>query len=154
MLDLSHKPVVLYHASLQRNAEAFRAFESKEHVLSMYVAGLGVECVLQALALRGGSPHDARHSLANWLARCPATLQDIINRDSSTQWNQLLALWSNGLRYLSDEGLLGYLREKGATRGIRGGPLSILRVNAKRLLDAADDIHKKGVAQWLTSARR
>ena len=153
-MELSHRPIVLFHASLERLKESRGAFENRDHVLSMYLSGLAVECILQAIAIYHGSPHDARHDLPNWLAKCPRLLRDQIKGEGAAAWSQILALWDNGLRYLSKQGLLGYLREKKAGRTISGGPDSIIRENARRLLEAADIIHKKGLSQWVSSTRR
>jgi HEPN domain-containing protein len=145
-MQLSHRPIVLFHASLERLKESRIAFENRDHVLSMYLSGVAVECILQAIAIYHGSPHDARHDLPS--------LRDQIKGEGAAAWSQLLALWDNGLRYLSKQGLLGYLREKKTSRRISGGPDSIIRENARRLLDAADIIHKKGLSQWVSSTRR
>jgi hypothetical protein len=153
-MQLSHRPVVLFHASLERLKESRSAFQNRDHVLSMYLAGIAVECILQAIAIHNGSHHDARHDLPKWLSKCPAALQDDIKGQAASAWSELLAVWDNGLRYLSEEGLLGYLREKNASRRISGGPNAIIRENARRLLGAADIIHKRGSAQWVSSTRK
>jgi len=67
-MELSRKPQVLYRASIERITSAHRTFETKDYPLSMYLSGLAVECVLQAVALHHGAIHDARHSLLSWLA--------------------------------------------------------------------------------------
>jgi hypothetical protein len=151
-MELSHQPVVLFHASLERLSESRRAFESHDYALAMYLSGVAVECILQAIALRSGSPHDARHDLPKWLGKCPASLQDSIKGEVA--WSRLVGLWDNGLRYLSVQGLLGYLRQRQATRKISGGPNSIIRENARRLVNSADIIHQKGVAQWVSFTRK
>jgi len=115
-MELSHRPVVLFHASLDRLKESRRAFENHDYTLAMYLSGVAVECILQAIAIRNGSEHDARHDLSNWLAKCPKPLRDVIKGETAAAWSQLLALWDNGLRYLSAAGLLGYLRDKKANR--------------------------------------
>ncbi len=153
-MDLSHKPVVPYHASILRMDECHRSFESRDHVLAAYLSGVAVECILQALALSGGSAHDARHDLSKWLAKSPVALQESINADARAQWSQLVSPWDNGIRYFSDAGFLGYVRDKGVTRGIAGGPDSQIREVARRLRDSADITHKNGVKQWLNFTRK
>src|ERR1035437_10719812 len=104
MFDLSHRPNVLYLASIERMASARRMIDEKPHdyVLASYLAGLAVESILQALALQGGSPHDARHSLSNWLSKCPLAMHDAVK--GAAEWNEIVALWDNGIRYLSFDG--------------------------------------------------
>jgi hypothetical protein len=150
-MELSRKPSVLYHASLERIAGSRRAFRDRDYALAIYLAGLGVECILQAISIRSGSTPDARHDLAAWLAKCPKALRDSIKGSAIVDWNRVAAVWDNGVRYLSRDGLLGYLRDKGRSMGIAGGPESVLRVNATRLINSAAAIHKRGIAQWVSS---
>jgi hypothetical protein len=153
-LDLTHRPNVLYLASIERMHAARQMLDLQppDYVLAAYTAGLAVEAILQALALEGGATHDARHTLSNWLNKCPRSLQDSLK--GSADWNVLLALWDNGLRYLSFDGLLGYLRAKGYAKGKKGGVQSIVRTVVRHLVDAAEVVHKRAVAQWLTCTKR
>jgi hypothetical protein len=154
MLDLSHRPNVLYLASIERMTAARRMVDDKPHdyVLASYLAGLAVETILQALALHGGAAHDARHSLSNWLSKCPSSLHEALK--VSADWNLLVARWDNGIRYLSFDGLLGYFRNKGYVHGKKGGVESIVRAVTKDLVDAAEVIHNKGLAVWVSSAKK
>jgi hypothetical protein len=154
MLDLSHKPNVLYLASIERIASARRMIDHapRDYVLANYVAGLAVESHFQALALEAGASHDARHSLSTWLAKCPASLHDLLK--GAAEWNLLVALWDNGLRYYSYDGLLGYFRAKGYARGKLGGVESKVRATTKELVDAAEEVHKRGLAVWLNSTKK
>jgi hypothetical protein len=153
MLDLSHRPNLLYLASIERMAAARRMVDEKpyDYVLASYLAGLAVECILQALAFHGGAAHDAKHSLSKWLSKCPSSLNDALK--ASAQWNLLVARWDNGIRYLSFDGLLGYFRNKGYVHGKKGGVESIVRAVTKDLVDAAEVIHNKGLAVWVSSTR-
>jgi hypothetical protein len=154
MIDLSYRPNVLYLASIERISAARRMVDAKpyDYVLATYVAGLAVESILQALALRGGAAHDARHSLANWLSKCPPALNNTLK--GSAEWNRLVALWDNGIRYFSFNGLLGYFREKNYAHGKKGGVESIVRRVTKDLVDAAEIVHKTGLAVWVASTRK
>ena len=154
MLDLSHRPNVLYLASIERIAAAQRMVDEKPHdyVLASNLAGLAVEAIFQALALRAGATHDARHSLSKWLSKCPPSLNDALK--GSADWNLLVALWDNGIRYFSFDALLGYLRDKGYVRGKKGGVESIVRHVTKQLVDSAEEVQKKGLATWLSSIKK
>lgn len=154
MLDLSYRPNVLYLASIERMAAARRMIDQKayDYVLASYLSGLAVESILQALALRGGAAHDAKHSLSKWLSKCPPAMHEALK--GSAEWNLLVALWDNGMRYLSFDALLGYLREKDAVHGRKGGVESIVRSATKALVDAAESVHKKGLAVWVSSTKK
>lgn len=154
MFDLTHRPNVLYLASIERMAAARRMIDLKPHdyVLASYLAGLAVESILQALALQTGAPHDAKHTLTKWLSKCPSSIHEALK--GSGEWNRLVALWDNGLRYLSFDGLLGYFRNKGYVRGRKGGVESIVRQVTKELVDSAETVHKKGLAIWLSSGKK
>lgn len=145
--SLSHQPGVLYEASLERMREANLLLDMNCHVLSSYVAGLAVETLLQAHAIRAGSSHDARHDLRLWLAKCPYDLIDTV-KQSAQEWSLVCSVWSNEMRYYSKNGLLGILRSKKEHRGDRGGPESILKNGARRCVEAARVVHAKGVMQW------
>src|SRR5207244_4462557 len=151
MFDLSHRPNVLYLASIERMITARRMIDQKPHdyVLATYLAGLAAESILQALALHGGAAHDAKHSLSNWLSKCPSALHNELK--GSGEWNHLVALWDNGIRYLSFDGLVGYFRNKKYVHGKKGGVESKVRTVTKGLVDAAEIVHKKGLAAWRSS---
>jgi hypothetical protein len=152
-VDLTHKPIVLYHASIERmnTARQLLLGPKPDYPMAMYNAGLAVECLLQAFALRAGQAHDARHSLINWLTKCPSGLQDRIKTNVRAQWSFVAAIWDNEIRYLSTAGLLGYLRQKGYTRAISGGPDAMIRTNAKAMVQAAEAVHDAGVVVWVSS---
>jgi hypothetical protein len=135
-------------------AAARRILDEKpnDYVLSSYVAGLAVECILQALALHHGAAHDARHELSMWLSKCPTALHNALK--GSAEWNLLVALWDNGIRYLSFDALLGYFRDKGKLHGKKGGVESKVRHVTKQLVDAAEIVHKEGLAVWLSSTKK
>jgi HEPN domain-containing protein len=140
---LSHKPEVLYQASLERMEEAQAALDRCRYVLAIYLSGLAVECVLQAIVLREHPQHDSKHNLAKWLSRCRPSLQDAVKASGIREsWALLIAVWRNELRYYSEAGLLGHLRRIDRARGISGGSEAILRVNAQRLLEAASVVQK------------
>jgi len=154
--DYAHKPIVLYHASIERKEAAWTALEKRDHVLAIYLAGLSVECVLQAIALLDNPTHDARHDLPKWLARCRTSLQKtIMSREVRENWNLIVRLWRNDLRYLSSEGMLGYVRQfRDLVRGVRGGPDAIMNKVAFDFLNAVSRVHTLGVAKWATYTRK
>ncbi len=147
--QIAQTPIVLYHASLERIDHARLAVAERRWVIGIYLCGLGVECILQAIALRLDPTHDARHDLNKWLSRCPASLRASLRTNPlRTDWSLLADTWYNGMRYLSDAGLLGYLRRGGLADRIRGGREAILKVYAQSLLAAAERVHRTSVTAW------
>ncbi|HEY3244619.1 MAG TPA: hypothetical protein VGM03_14860 [Phycisphaerae bacterium] len=114
---LAHDSRVLLKASIERIMDARSAVHNGQWVIGMYLSGLAVECVLQAIVGRHDPRHDARHDLTQWLKRCPTSLQDALTSPPlRDQWNILAARWYNGMRYLSEDGMLGYLRDGSRAR--------------------------------------
>ena len=153
-MQLSYHAHVLCHASIERMDAAWNCLERNDFALAVYLGGLSVECILQAIVLKHGGIRDARHSLPNWLARCPASMHDAIKGAARDEWSLLVSLWDNSLRYLSKDGLLGYLRQKGYTTGISGGAESVLRKNAKAMVASAEIVQRKGLAQWISFTKK
>jgi hypothetical protein len=154
-MDLSHRPSTLYGASTEHLRIASELLESGRrgnYAMSIYIAGLGVECILQAIALHHGSRHDARHDLRAWLAKCPGTL--ISGLRGTPAWDEVVASWSNEIRYFSFEALAGYLRRKNRFTGRKGGVESLVRAAACSFVAACVRVQEKGVAEWLRSCRR
>lgn len=148
---LTYQPQVLYQASFERIHEAQVLLDARAWGLSMYVSELAVEALLQAFATRRGARRDAHHDLRAWLRRCPDEVLQLITLRASGEWSLLDVAWSNSLRYLSQDGLLGYLGSRKLNVGIKtgkGGREVVLKVNAQRLLDAARAVHGKGVSLW------
>lgn len=144
-----HDPHVLYRASIERMRGARRAREEEDFVLAMYLAGLAVECILQAVCHLDDPSHDARHHLPKWLNKCRTSLQDAINAPGVRgHWTTVVNVWRNQLRYLSEDALLGFLRRIKRDRLVSGGGEAIMKVNADRLLESADVVHRRGLAAW------
>jgi hypothetical protein len=145
-MAISHKPIVLYRASIERMNAAHRAFGDRDYVLAAYLSGVAVECILQAMASNAGAAQDARHDLGLWLAKCPASFGNQVKGPIRSEWSLLVSLWDNSLRYLSSDGMIGYYRRKRATYGISGNPLAIMREITRQIVQSSDMIHKRGVA--------
>lgn len=149
--QLSQRYNVLFGASLERRDEAAALLSQQRWTLAMYVSGLSVEALLQAHAVRNGAPRDAKHDLSKWLNKCPSAVVDAVKATAATEWSTLLVLWSNELRYLSLDALIGRLREIGADRGIKlgkEGHRSLAKVMANRCVRSAAAVHDKGMVLW------
>jgi len=67
---------------------------------------------------------------------------------AQAQWNLLVRIWRNDLRYQSQAGFLGYVRRTPLKQGIRGGRQAIMKRAAAVLVAAAASVHAIGVAHW------
>lgn len=83
--SLSQKSPVLHVASLERIQEAQILMDSNAWGLSMYVSGLAVESLMQAIAIRSGASHDAHHDLRAWLKKCPQSVTDVVGKQVKTE---------------------------------------------------------------------
>ena len=153
-LQLSYKPNVLYLASIERIITARQLVHEspRDYVIATYLAGLAVESILQAIAIRHGAVADARHDLLRWLNRCPSSLVHSLRGVS--EWSHLLTAWDNGIRYLSYDGLLGFLRQRNLVHGQKGGVESIVRGSVKAIVESARVVHEKGTVQWQSFTQR
>lgn len=147
-LNLSSRPEVLYKASIERIHEADLALKHQRWALALYLAGLAVECILQAHALRKEPLHDARHDMQKWLKKCPEGFARSLSTSASSEWSRVVQIWSNNLRYMSESGVLGYLRRRVAGRGLKGGGQQLLKRCTGDFVDSAREVHKLGVAAW------
>ena len=93
-------PYSLWAASLDRlESAAVLIREGRDLAGGVYLAGLAVETLLQALTHLSQQPHDARHSLNHWLTKCSTTLQDSLAIEPAlSQWSLLSRVWRNDLR--------------------------------------------------------
>jgi len=153
--SLSHNAYRLMDASLERVEASRRAREARDPVMCIYLGGLAVECLLQAIVHLDTQKHDAGHNLARWLGRCRASFQDAVKaKELRASWNHLCAVWRNEYRYYSKSALSGQLRKMGRTRGIRGEQESQLNEAAKRFLESVVHVHNKGLAAWANYTKK
>ena len=145
----SHDPLLLYEAALERLDAAWELLRTEHPAEAMYLGGLAIECLLQALAHLDGAEHDARHDLARWLDKCSPRFQNVLKHPSTRKaWNLLVADWQNTMRYWPRAQLLGYLRHKPAWRVMKGDNDQRLRAYAQRFITDVDIIHGKGQHEW------
>lgn len=144
-----HNPATLFQASVDRMISAWVCWRHDDHALAMYLGGLSVECMLQALAHRQAIDHDARHDLHAWLRKTPLSLITSIQSDDSvSHWNRVVGSWHNGLRYFDRNALLGHVRVSADWRRYRGDDDARIRQSAKEFLQSAEQIQRKGLLEW------
>ena len=134
------------------------------YALTMYDAGVAVECMLRAFKLRHDATYDERHDLER-LFRASGMLrlsqiasagrgagdQGTLSGGLRQAVNAVAVLWSNDYRYASEDRLRAHLRNLQLHRGIKG---NVLKANALRLLKAAQRIVAEGEQLWPVSERK
>ena len=147
--DITHQPKHLWMASESRLGSAWTLLDSGDFAGAVYLGGLSVECVMQAIAIQTGKETDARHDLNLWLKKCPERFIDAVKRnETSTHWNRLVAVWNNRIRYLAWEGLLGYVRSNPLWNALKGEDEPRMKQFVKRFVQSAQEIQKIGVSEW------
>ena len=133
--------------------------------MSMYVAGVSVECFLRAYKMLRDKTFDERHDLrrlfkaSGMLSVDPAVLrargltESQINDhhcDLQTALADVYKLWSNEYRFASEDRLRVHLKSRILDRRTKG---DLLKDNALALLNAAQTFHDKGIFLWLSSKK-
>jgi hypothetical protein len=124
------------------------------YALSMYTAGVAVECLLRAFKVGREKSIDERHDLRRLFDA--SGVQQLFSpsdvRALRASLNAICELWSNMLRFASEARTLAWLKKNPVLRhGIKG---DILKENARRLLEATQIFVSKGVGQWTSSLKR
>ena len=154
-VSATHGPESLYRASLERVEAARNALTARDSVMCIYLGGLAVECLLQAVVHLDTPQHDARHDLTAWLRRSRKSLQDAMRSNKiRASWSHVVAIWRNDFRYYSESALYGVLKKMGRTKRLKGDRTSVLKQVAKRFLDSVVSVHNQGIAAWASYARK
>jgi hypothetical protein len=150
-----------FRASTERMQQA-RMIHSAggSSALTMYCAGLAVECLLRAFRWEKDRTFEGRHDLDDLLKasallrineeqmRRRGASEDRIGESSKAlraAMNQVVTLWHNNLRFASEGSLRAFLNRIGRLQGIRG---DALKKNSSDLLEAAQMIITRGVVLW------
>ena len=137
-------------AAAERMASAIELYEKRRFVEANYLAGLAVECVLRGYRVRMDPKFDARHDVDRLYKL--ARFGDIVPRHEVQQVGgaigDVVALWSNDHRYLSEAALRKRWVKRGLFRGIRG---DFLKERTRQLLNSAQKIVNIGVVRWTHS---
>ncbi len=155
------RPEHYFQAATQRMRQALLLFDDgSAYALSMYAAGVAVECLLRAFKGRRDMAFDDRHDLLR-LFGASGMLRVDRDKLSKAGWsdaqieehlrtlraavNDIYRLWSNSYRFSSEERLRSHLKKVTSYRKIKG---DYLRVQARTLLNSAQRFIEKGVVQW------
>ena len=117
------------------------------YVLSHYVAGLAVECMLRAYRVRLDPEFDSRHDLQELykLARFGDVVPDHQQEKIGAALGTIVLQWSNNHRFRSEDALRAWLRKKGLHQGIKG---DFVKERTRRIINSAADIVTVGVGRW------
>lgn len=154
-----------YRAACERIVEAGVLYDKQRHGLSMYVAGLSVECLLRAFRFRKDPVFDSRHDLRilfreSGILRLhehrleqqgydlERTLQTMA--EFRAAHDTVVRFWRNDGRFAAEAHLRGWLNAIGAYHGVRG---DVLKASARRLLTAAQTIVNTGVFVWTSKKK-
>ncbi len=129
-------------------------FGAHRYVLSLYTAGLSVECMLRAYRRRIQEQLDERHDL-NRLARTgrffDAAPRSRLGAVGAAMGN-VVTRWQNDHRFRSEESLRKFLTRKRLFRDVQGRTIKgdIVRENCRIVLDASLEIVAVGAIKWKT----
>jgi len=135
------------------------------YALSMYAAGLAVECMLRAFKLRREVSFDEKHDLrrlfrgSGILNIDPATLRRSDLADDQVHSyvralqhavNDVFILWANDYRFASEKRLRAHVFR--LSTGQKRAKGDILKASCQRLLGAAQTFIQKGLTLWTLSS--
>lgn len=156
-----------FRVSRERLGQAIALYRlGNAYALSMYSAGVGVECLLRAFKLLRDPTFDEKHDLRR-LFRASGILnidpgasrkhrltdEQIRGyvRDVQNAVNEVCLWWANEYRFASEDRLRTHLRSRRGPRSSGKGDL--LKPAALQLLSAAEKCIDRGTVLWHLSSR-
>lgn len=139
-----------YQAARERIDEAEILYQHQCFGLSIYVAGLAVECLFRAFRSLVDPHFEARHDLLELLSisGLEAIGTGKSRRDLAELTGIIFSRWKNDLRYASEKRLRRHFKRLKLDRGIRG---DFLKENCRVTLQAAQTIVALGSQRWPTN---
>ncbi len=137
-----------YYQAAQDHVGAARLlYDESRYTLAHYIAGLAVERLFRAYAVRNGEPFDGRHDLRKWfeLARFDEVITEPRLAVVSSAYSLVFVQWSSTQRYYSDSFLRAFFRNSRLDRGIKGSAVKEL---TRRIIEAALIVINEGTVQW------
>ena len=124
------------------------AYENGDYAVTIYLAGLSVECVLRAYRDKKGLAFRSDHALLE-LAN-ESGFPTLLIGDERAEFDAAFALlvkgWRNSHRFRSKEAMRRYLKGQRLDRTIKG---DFLKEVARRMSSAAVGVVHMGVKRWL-----
>lgn len=139
--------VTYREAALEHIAGAFELYDSERYVLTNYIAGLAVECMLRSYRHMIDPEFDARHDvlklfrLANFARIVPPRQVEEIG----AALGDVTTLWSNDHRYLTEAALRKRWTKRKLYEGVKG---NFLKARVRQLLNSAARIVSIGAVRW------
>jgi len=151
-----------FRASVERMSQAQHLYRrgAGHYALTMYTAGLAVECLLRAYMVTRNRQFESRHDLlllfkeSGILDVDPDKLKakgltdEQIEGHQKTLWssvNEVFILWRNNYRFVSEARLLAHLKQMKLYQRVKG---DLLKAKAYDLLKAAQQFIDRGILQW------
>ena len=156
-----------YRSALERLNQARQIYDDGHlaHALAVYIAGLSVECMLRAFIMRRTSELNEGHNLQSLFVESrlasPTTKNRSITQSQSDRLedqrlrsfnaiNDLQVVWSNQLRYASEQRFKRSLERKGKLHRLKG---DAVRANSRLAIEAATMIITLGAQEWTRSSK-
>ena len=138
-------------AAIERIVCAQELYSSGRLVEANYFAGVAVECILRAYRIRIDAEFDARHNIGD-LYRM-GRFADIVPPANAVEINaalgDVIALWSNGDRYLPEYALKRDWKKRKLYRHrglwIKG---DFFKELTRKLMNSSETIVNMGIIQW------
>ncbi|HBJ85919.1 MAG TPA: hypothetical protein DDZ88_19035 [Verrucomicrobiales bacterium] len=130
-----------------RVESARRLHEQERFSAAIYLAGVGIECLLRAYIVRKNPAFDERHDLREMLKSSDLDLfVKVGDRQQVAAWlTDVWTRWKNDYRYASDERLKSEFKRRELDRGING---NFLKENSRLVIETALQLQAKGELQW------
>ena len=108
-----------------------------------FTAGLAVECMFRAYAVRNREVFNARHDLRNWfiLARFDEVTDPSRSESIATAYDVVALQWNSTQRYYAESFLRAHFRNNQFDRGIKG---NVVKELTRRLVEAALEVVTEG----------
>jgi hypothetical protein len=132
-------------AASERVTLARELYESEQHVMATYMAGVSVECTLRSFL--AGTEFAAAHDLPV-LLKASKLLQRLPEghaEDVATHLTFLWTRWHNLMRYFSEPSMRRFIVQRRLHIGIKGDPL---KETARTAVNSALTIVARGEATW------
>lgn len=144
---MQHEAKSYFEAAQERINEAGILYQQQCFGLSIYVAGLAVECLFRAFRLLLDPHFEVRHDLSELLSISGLELlgSNANRRELAEATGVLFTRWKNDIRYASEKRLRRHYKWLKLDRGIRG---DYLKENSRIVLFAAQKIVAVGSRQW------
>ncbi len=132
-------------AAVEHLALARELHDTGRYVMSHYLAGLAVECILRAYQYRLSPVFSGRHDLqilyssAGFASIVPQENQEAVGAALS----EVSRRWSNSHRYRSEAALRLFLR-----RANLGGTGKFVRESSRKIVNAATLVVEIGAVKW------